>query len=68
MEVVPGDPYVPVSWQEFRRTLKRFEPEAQVQHMERFAYYERAKNAYAIIASGELAQYANIILKKGVVR
>ena len=68
MEVVPGDPYDPVIWQEFRKALKRFEPEAQVQHMERFAYYERAKNAYAIIASGEMAQYANIILKKGVVR
>lgn len=30
--------------------------------------YERAKKAYAVIATGEGAQYANIILKKGVVR
>lgn len=67
MEVVPGDSYEPVIWQDFLKVLKRFEPEAQVEHMERFAYYERAKKAYAIIASGEMAQYANVILKKGVV-
>jgi len=35
--------------------------------MERFAFYERAKAAYAIIATGESAIYANIILKKGIV-
>lgn len=36
-------------------------------YMERFQYYERAKNAYAIIATGESAQYANMILKKGCI-
>jgi len=36
--------------------------------MERYAFYERAKDAYAIIATGESAIYANIILKKGVVK
>ena len=35
--------------------------------MERFEFYERAKSAYAIVATGESAQYANIILLKGVV-
>ena len=35
--------------------------------IERFAFYERARNAYAIVATGETALYANIILKKGVV-
>ena len=68
MEVVPGDPYQPVIWKDFERVLRQFEPEAEVQHIERFAYYERAKKAFAVIASGEKAQYANIILKKGVVR
>ncbi len=34
---------------------------------ERFDYYERAKNAYAIVATGEKRQYANIILKKGCI-
>jgi L-fucose mutarotase len=36
--------------------------------LERFAFYERAKSAACIVASGETAIYANIILKKGVVK
>ena len=36
--------------------------------MDFFAYYERAKEAYCVVATGETAQYANMILKKGVVR
>ena len=35
--------------------------------IERFAFYEEAKTAYAIIATGETAIYANIMLQKGVV-
>ena len=33
-----------------------------------FAFYEKAKNAYLIIATGETAIYANILLQKGVVQ
>ncbi len=33
---------------------------------ERFAFYERAKKAYCVIATGEAALYGNLILKKGV--
>jgi L-fucose mutarotase len=36
--------------------------------VERFAFYERTKLAYAVAQSGETALYANIILKKGVIR
>lgn len=68
MEVVPGDTYQPVIWEEYKDVLRRYEPQAEAQHMERFAYYERAKKAYAVVATGEKAQYANIILKKGVVK
>lgn len=68
MEVVPGDPYNPVIWKEFIAVLSQYEPEAQVQHIERFAFYERAKKAYSVVATGEKMQYANIILKKGVVK
>ena len=35
--------------------------------IERFAFYERAKKAYVIVATSETSLYANIILKKGVV-
>ena len=35
--------------------------------VERFAFYERAKNCYAVVATGETAIYSNMILKKGIV-
>ena len=68
MEVVPGDPVVPVIWDEYRAILKKHgeNPEA-VEMMERFAFYERAKKVYAIVATGETVIYANILLKKGVI-
>lgn len=40
----------------------------QVTEMERFAFYERARGAYAMIATGERRLYGNIILVKGVIR
>lgn len=68
MEVVPGDPVVPTIWEEYRTLLKKHGEDPQaVEMMERFAFYERAKKAYAIVATGETAIYANILLKKGVV-
>ncbi len=68
MEVIPGDAYKPVIWEDYLAILARHDPGAHAQHMERFAYYDRAKKAYAVVATGEKAQYANIILKKGVVK
>ena len=62
MEVVEGDDVVPVIWEEYRRILKESE-----EKFEEFEFYERAKSAFAVIATGELALYANIILKKGVI-
>jgi len=67
MEVVPGDPYVPEIWNDYEKVVAKYDPEAKIEHMERFAYYERAKKAYAVVQTGEMAKYANIILKKGVV-
>ena len=49
------------------KILKKESPESEPVFCERFAYYERAKNAYAVIITGEERQYANIILKKGCV-
>lgn len=69
MEVVPGDPTVPTIWDEYRKILKKHDPEhCGIEMIERFAFYERAKKAYAIVATGETAIYANILLKKGVVK
>ena len=68
MEVVPGDTVVPVIWEGYKAVLNDYEPGTEVHKIERFAYYERAKKAYCVVATGEKAQYANIILKKGVVK
>ena len=69
MEVVPGDPCVPVIWDEYKALLDAHGEDSQrIQMLERFAFYERAKKAYAVVATGETAIYANILLKKGVVQ
>jgi len=69
MEVVPGDPTKPTIWEEYRKIIKRHEPEfTEFEMVERFAFYEQSKKAYCIVATGESALYANIILKKGVIR
>lgn len=69
MEVVKGDPVVPTIWDTYKDIICRHEPErCNIEFIERFDFYERAKKAYAVIATGETAIYANIILKKGVVK
>jgi L-fucose mutarotase len=39
---------------------------APIQRIDRFAFYERTKSAFAVVMTGETAKYGNIILKKGV--
>jgi L-fucose mutarotase len=69
MAVVPGDPYKPVIWDDYRQIVGRHESAfTDFDYIERFAFYERAKKAYAVLATSEPALYANIILKKGVVK
>ena len=68
MEVVPGDNVETPIWDEYSHIMKESEGETvRIGHIERFAFYERAKKAYAVIATGETALYANLILKKGVI-
>lgn len=38
----------------------------KVERVERFAFYERARSCYAVVATGETAKYGNIVLVKGV--
>lgn len=68
MEVADGDPYVPKIWEEYEDILIDSGEQAKTKYLERFEFYEQAKNAYAIVASGEEALYANIIVKKGVIK
>jgi L-fucose mutarotase len=68
MQVVPGDTVETPIWDVYKDIVKKYEPKNnKIENIERFAFYERAKKAYAVVATGEKALYANIILKKGVV-
>lgn len=58
----------PAIWEEYAEVLKKYEPNAHIEHIERFDYYDRAKKAYAVVATSEMAPYGNILLKKGCVR
>ena len=69
MQPVPGDPPSPPIWEQFRELLQTFEQRPiELTEVERFAFYEQAKQAYAVVATSETALYANLILKKGVVQ
>lgn len=68
MAVCEGDDVETPIWDKYNELLNKYEPEHHdIEFIERFAFYERAKVAYLIIATGEQALYANILLKKGVV-
>ncbi len=69
MQVMPNDDVETPIWDEYKATVKKYDErgEKAFGEIERFAFYEQAKKAYAIIATGESALYANIILQKGVV-
>ena len=68
MNLLPGDVgrvETPI-WDTYKEIVSKY-TDAPIEFVERYAFYERAEKAYAVIMSGESALYANIILKKGVV-
>jgi L-fucose mutarotase len=69
MQKVSGDKVETPIWDEYRKILDRTgNGSARVENIDRFAFYERARGAYAVVATGEGALYANVLLKKGVVK
>ncbi|CEK38131.1 RbsD/FucU family protein [Paraclostridium sordellii] len=69
MEVMPGDNVETPIWDTYKEIIQKHDNrgEETVGTIERFKFYDEAKKAYAIIATGEKALYANVILQKGVV-
>ena len=55
-------------WEKFREAADTDLPTAKFDMMEHGAFIARAKNAYAVVQTGETALYGNIIIRKGVVR
>ena len=63
-----GKKMTPPIWEVYRKTIKASKERfTEFELVERYAFYERAKNAFAVVATSEPALYANVILKKGVV-
>ena len=69
MQMVESGVPEPPIWEDFRRILADGEGKpVTLTPIERFAFYERARGAYFIVATSEKALYANLVLKKGVVK
>lgn len=67
MEAVEGDKLDPNVAQSYVFSIQKTNPAIQsVERIDRFAFYDRAKEAFAVVMTGEVAKYGNIILKKGV--
>ena len=67
MATTQGVP-TPEIWAKYEKIITENNGETNISQIERFKFYERTRDAYAVIATSESALYANIILKKGVVK
>ncbi len=67
MAAVSGDTLDPAVETSYRAVIDKHWPDTPpIARIGRFAFYERAKQAFAVVMTGETAKYGNIILKKGV--
>jgi len=58
----------PPVWSVYERCLENSdEKNIVISEIGRFEFYDRAKNAFAVVHTGETAKYGNVILKKGIV-
>ncbi len=67
MAAVEGDKLNPAVEKSYRKAIDKHAPKTPpILRIERFAFYDRAREAFAVVMTGETAKYGNIILKKGV--
>ncbi len=67
MRAVSGDQLDPIVEASYRQAIDKHWPATPpIQRIERFDFYDRAKQAFAVLMTGETVKYGNIILKKGV--
>jgi L-fucose mutarotase len=67
MAAVAGDTLDPAVEEAYLKPIRKHAPTAPaITRIDRFAFYERAEKAFAVVMTGELAKYGNILLKKGV--
>jgi L-fucose mutarotase len=68
MAVLPNDPVVPVIWDEYKAIIAKYESDIVCKPIDKYEFYDQSKKAYVVITTSEMALYANVILKKGVVK
>lgn len=69
MEMAPQDNFHNEVWDEYSRIIERYQGGTKpFEFIDRYSFYERAAKAFAVVATGEQSLYANIILKKGVIK
>lgn len=68
MAAVPGDSLDPTVEEAYRAAIDKggADGKVEIERVERFAFYDRVKTNYAVVMTGEMAKYGNIILKKGL--
>lgn len=67
MAAVEGDALDPKVEEAYLKSIRITNPNvAPIERIDRFDFYDRAKNAFAVVMTGETAKYGNILLKKGV--
>ncbi len=67
MAAVEGDELDPAVEKSYLKAIHKSNPDvAPIERIDRFDFYDRTKNAFAVVMTGELAKYGNILLKKGV--
>ena len=70
MSVVPGDNVETPIWDKYKEIIAKHDERGAktIKNISRFDFYDAAKSSYAVVATGESALYACIILKKGVIK
>lgn len=69
MAVVPGTGDTPEIWSKYEDIIKKYDNQnafTEFEYIERMEFYEKSKDAFAIVTTGTIARYANIVLKMGV--
>jgi len=68
MQVVGNPDETPPTVEDFQKILETTADHVvQIKGLERYAFYERASKAFAVVQTGEMRPYGNIILKKGII-
>lgn len=67
MDLTGNDKEKPLIWNRYKEIVAMEEKDVRIAWLTRYEFYERTKQAYAVLATGEETSYANVILKKGVI-